>query len=60
LKNKSKAPPENRDDEEEEEEEEEESDHYFPYKEDGSQVDANGQPPESSIQGEHRTKKQVG
>jgi len=54
LKNKSKAPPENRDDEEEE------SDHYFPYKEDGSQVDANGQPPESSIQGEHRTKKQVG
>lgn len=52
LKNKSTAPPEPKEDEEEEEE----SDHYFPFKDDGPQTDASGQPPESSKQGESRFK----
>lgn len=56
-KNKNKEVIEKRDNEEEEEDEEV-SDNYFPFKEEGSQQDATGNPPESSKQGEHRGKQQ--
>lgn len=61
-KNKEKKYTEDRNNEEEDEEDEDEdtSDNYFPFREEGSQNDATGQPPESSKQGENRCKQQGG